>query len=177
MVNVMLEDSYGGMWFGSYVAPRGGISYLKDGKWQKFSTTNGLPHNNINAFFEDQNRDVWAGTGFYDRGGAVRFVHTESGWVIKEVLASRDGLAGDKARSIFQDREGVLWIGSEFYGLARRENSRWLVLTEKDGLSHPEANCMIQDIDGNLWIGTMDGITRLNATALDALRNKPETSS
>jgi ligand-binding sensor domain-containing protein len=27
MVNVMLEDRQGGIWFGSYVAPKGGISH------------------------------------------------------------------------------------------------------------------------------------------------------
>jgi ligand-binding sensor domain-containing protein len=176
MVNVMLEDRQGGIWFGSYVAPRGGISYLKNGSWQKFSTENGLPHNNIDAFFEDKEGNLWAGTGLYDRGGAVRFAPTKSGWAIQEILTSRDGLAGNKARSIFQDRDGMLWIGSEYDGLARREAGSWRVLTEKDGLSDPEVKCIVQDVDGNLWMGTKDGVTRLNATALNALHNQSEAS-
>lgn len=170
MVNVMLQDSRGDMWFGSYVAPHGGISYFKDGKWQTYSTDNSLSHNNITALIEDVQGHVWAGTGFSDRGGAVQFVYTENGWTTGKVLTSRDGLAGDKVRSIFQDSDGVLWFGSEYDGLARLDNGQWTILTEKDGLSHSEVTCMLQDIDGNLWIGTIDGVTCLSASALKALR-------
>lgn len=170
IVNVMLEDRYGGMWLGSYVGPRGGLSYFKEGKWQLFSTDNGLLHNNINALFEDLDGNIWVGTGFLDRGGAVKFALTDSGWMVRQVLTTRDGLAGNKVRSIFQDRDGVLWFGSEYDGLTRLEGNHWKILTEKDGLSHNEVKSMLQDADGNLWIGTWDGITRLNATALDALR-------
>ena len=138
MVNTMFQDSTGGMWFGSYVAPQGGISYLKDGKWQLFSTDNGLPHNDITSLIEDDSGNIWAGTGFLYRGGAVKFVSTENGWVIQQVLTKSDGLAGDKVRSIFQDKDGVMWFGSEYDGLARWQNGRWRVLTEKDGLPHYE---------------------------------------
>lgn len=171
MVNVMLQDHEGGMWFGSYVAPRGGISYFKDGKWQLFSTANGLPHNNITTLLEDHSGEVWAGTGLLDRGGAVQFGPIDTGWVIQQVLTRRDGLAGDKVRSIFQDRDGVIWFGSEYDGLARLDAGQWSVLTEKDGLSHPEVMSMLQDVEGNLWIGTRDGVTRVSASALKALED------
>lgn len=171
MVNVMLQDQEGGMWFGSYVAPRGGISYLKDEKWQLFSTDNGLPHNNITALLEDETGRIWAGTGLLDRGGAVQLASAETGWAIQQVLTRHDGLAGNKVRSIFQDSDGVLWFGSEYDGLARSDGTRWSVLTENDGLSHPEVMCMLQDVDGTLWIGTLDGITRVDASALRALHS------
>jgi ligand-binding sensor domain-containing protein len=169
MVNVMLQDREGGLWFGSYVAPRGGISYLKDGMWQRFSTENGLLHNNVNALIEDNTGSVWAGTGLLDRGGACRFSQAESGWAIAQVLTQDDGLAGAKVRSIFLDRDGVLWFGSEYDGLARFDGSSWRVFTEADGLAAAEVKVMLQDVDGNLWLGTPDGVTRISALALASM--------
>jgi ligand-binding sensor domain-containing protein len=170
MVNVIFQDRQGGMWFGSYVAPRGGLSHCKDGHCQEFSINNGLPHNNITSLLEDQAGNIWVGTGFYDRGGAARLALTESGWAIQQVLTAKDGLAGEKVYSIFQDHDGVLWFGSEYNGLARLENGHWRVLTEKDGLSNPEVKAIAQDGAGNLWLATYDGITRVSARALDDLR-------
>jgi ligand-binding sensor domain-containing protein len=170
MVNVMLRDTDGGMWFGSYTAPRGGISLQKDDQWQVFSTENGLPHNNVTSIIEDNAGNIRAGTGLLERGGGVKFSRTENSWRIEQVLTSDDGLAGNKVRSIFQDKDGVIWFGSEYDGLARLDNGTWRVLTEEDGLSNNEIMCMLQDSDGDLWMGTQDGITRVSYQALQDLR-------
>jgi ligand-binding sensor domain-containing protein len=169
MVNVMLQDRQGGLWFGSYVAPRGGISHLQDGTWQRFSTANGVPHNNVNALAEDHAGSVWAGTGLLDRGGACRFRRTETGWVIDEVITQDDGLAGAKVRSILADREGTLWFGSEYDGLARFDGRGWRTFAEADGLAAAEVKVIVQDVDGDLWLGTTDGVTRIRASALAAM--------
>lgn len=169
MVNVILQDSNGGMWFGAYTAPRGGLSVCQDGRCQVFSIENGLPHNNVSALVEDDQGVVWAGTGFFDRGGAARFARAEGEWRLVQTLHAQDGLAGEKVRSIFQDRDGALWLGSEYDGLARLQEGRWQIFTEADGLSNAEVKVMLQDADGHLWIGTRDGVTRVSAEALDAL--------
>jgi ligand-binding sensor domain-containing protein len=170
MVNYIFQDMQGGMWFGSYVAPQGGVSYLNDGKWQHFSANNGLPHNNVTSIVQDTSGDIWIGTGLLDRGGAVRLAHMGQGWAIQQTLTRQhDGLAGDKVRSVFQDKDGVMWLGSEYDGVAYRHEGKWHVLTDKDGLSNNEVTCMMQDIDSNLWLGTFDGITRLSYDALRAL--------
>ena len=164
-VNVILQDRLGGMWFGSYVAPRGGLSICWEANCSYFTTQNGLPHNNITSLLEDRDGNIWVGTGFSDHGGAARFVWVENTWQIQEVLTSADGLAGDKVRSIYQDWNGVLWFGSEYDGLAFNSNS-WKVLTEREGLSNAEVKAMLQDNEGNLWIGTRDGLTRISKNGL-----------
>jgi len=168
-VSVMLQDQEGGMWFGSYAAPRGGLSYLQDGARQHFSTENGLPHNNVTALLEDGAGSVWVGTGLLDRGGACRLTRQDNGWVVSRVLTQQDGLAGAKVRSIFQDREGVLWFGSEYDGLARFDGETWRVFSQADGLAASEVKTMLQDEDGNLWLGTINGVTRITAAALAAM--------
>ena len=171
MVNVLFRDNQGGMWFGSYVAPRGGLSYLKDGKWQLFSSADGLPHDDITSIVQINSGDVWIGTGFLYRGGAARFGFAANGVAIRQVLTQKDGLAGGKVRSEFQDKDGVMWFGSEYDGLARwGTDGKWRVLTEKAGLPHYEVMAMLQDADGSLWMGTQNGVVRLNYAALQALR-------
>jgi len=171
MVRVILQDRYGSMWFGSYVAPRGGISVCQAGSCRIFSTANGLPHNNVTALIGAQDGTVWAGLGLMDRGGAVQFSRSSAGWAVAKVLSKRDGLAGEKVRSMFEDRDGVFWFGSESDGLARREAGGWQTFSEKDGLSSPEIKAIQQDVDGNLWLGTHHGITMIPRQTLQELRS------
>ena len=63
MVRVVFVDSRGGLWFGSYAAPAGGLSYFDGSEWHYYSTQNGLPHNNIVAVGEDRQGTIWVGSG------------------------------------------------------------------------------------------------------------------
>jgi ligand-binding sensor domain-containing protein len=170
MVRVICQDRFGAMWFGSYVAPRGGISICEDGSCRIFSTASGLPHNNITALLGAADGSVWAGTGLLNRGGAVQFERSNTGWAIKRVLKASDGLAGEKVRSLFEDRDGVFWFGSESDGLARLDSGHWQTFSERDGLSSREIKVIKQDVDGNLWLGTRYGITLISAKTLQELR-------
>ncbi len=169
MVNVMYQDTDGGIWFGSYCAPKGGVSYLKKGKWQYFTIDNGLPHNNITSIEEDVEGQIWIGTGLLDRGGASILKMEGDQWKLVKTIHKKDGIAGEKVRSIFKDREGVLWVGSEYDGVARYANNIWQIFNVKDGLSHNEVKKIIQDAEGNLWLGTLEGITYIRSDALNAL--------
>ena len=63
-INRILEDRSGVLWFGSggaFVVGSGIARY--DGKvFQTLTTDDGLAHNNIEAFLEDRNGDIWIGT-------------------------------------------------------------------------------------------------------------------
>lgn len=69
------------------------------------------------------------------------------------MLTSADGLAGEKVRSIFQDRVGTIWFGSEYDGLALLDSRGWQVLTTRDGLSNPEVKAMLQDNEATYGSG------------------------
>lgn len=119
----------------------------------------------------DSNK-VWVGTGFFDRGGAAQLEANNSGWVVRKTLTAANGLAGAKVRSIYQDRQGVLWLGSENDGLARLAGENWLTLTEADGLANQEVKVMLEDQAGNFWIGTKDGVNYIPAEQLLKLGDK-----
>ncbi len=175
MVNVIMEDSLGNFWFGAYNVRGGAVSIAKqDGTWQYFTMDNGIPNNNVTGFWELEEGTVWVGTGFYNRGGAARFVFEEGGYRLEKTLEKEDGLAGEKVRSLFHDNLGNLWFGSEFDGIAvidetKMEQLNFTVLTEDDGLSHNEVLSIMQDVDGDMWLGTLDGITKLDYDAVQSV--------
>jgi len=169
MVNVMMQCSDGSLWFGSYTAPRGGISILEDSSVQWFNKEAGLPHNNITSIIEEETGSVWVGTGLYKRGGAARFRKVNGSWQIDSVITNDDGLAGEKVRSVFRDREQRMWFGSENDGLTVCWDDQWLTLSDAHGLSHPEIKCIQQDQEGNIWLGTRNGVTVITSDIVDSL--------
>lgn len=167
MVNVIAEDTNGGMWFGSYAVRKGGVSCLCNGKWQYFSIDNGLANNNITDIICSSENNVLIGTGFYDKGGLSFFDYIKDKWQLKKIMHPSDGLAGEKTRSLFQDRNGTLYIGSEYSGLTIIKDGNIQILTENDGLSHNEIKTINRDGSGNIWLGTRHGITILSPSIAD----------
>jgi ligand-binding sensor domain-containing protein len=161
MVNAILRSDDGSWWFGAYAVQDYGISVMRpDGAWQYFTVKNGLPNDNVSGLAQSPDGSVWAATGFYDRGGACRFVRGDDGsWRIAEIVTKDDGLAGEKARSVLVLEDGTVLIGSEYDGMAVRNGSGWTVWTAADGLSGDEVKTMIVDAAGGVWLGTRTGVT------------------
>ncbi len=170
VANALLEDADGGIWIGSYDAPRGGVSHLApDGRWQGWTVKDGLPHANVTSLCQDMQGRIWAGGGLLNRGGASRFERSGEFWRLSLVLGKKDGLAGEKVRSLFLDSKNRFWFGSEYDGLAVRIGAKWRIYRQEDGLSHPEIKVIREDDAGNLWIGARDGITHIKAEALPSV--------
>jgi ligand-binding sensor domain-containing protein len=55
-VRAFLEDSKGNIWFGS---DKEGVCLLHNGKFQYFTTENGLSHNQVRNIYEDKNGVIW----------------------------------------------------------------------------------------------------------------------
>ncbi|WP_194139214.1 ligand-binding sensor domain-containing protein [Flavobacterium hungaricum] len=66
-VRAILEDSKGNTWFGSF---NEGVCLLHNGKFQYFTTENGLSHNQVRNIYEDKNGIIWfecgKGLSIYD---------------------------------------------------------------------------------------------------------------
>jgi len=163
MVNAILQDNNGGIWFGSYVAPRGGISILRNEKWQYFTTNDALLHSNISAIIQLKDGSVIAGGGLYTKGGGTRFVLSSGKWVNNLMITKEKGLVGEKIRSLFEDSNSLLWVGSEYDGLTIMKDFKKIkYLTAETGLSNNEVKAIIEDKNNNYWIGTRDGLTRIS---------------
>jgi signal transduction histidine kinase/CheY-like chemotaxis protein len=58
---------------------------------------------------------------------------------------------------LFEDRDGTLWIGHDFEGLASYRNGVLTKYTTAQGLPSNAVRGIQQDRDGSLWIGTRGG--------------------
>jgi len=72
-------------------------------------------------------------------------------------------------KSIYEDREGSLWIGTGS-GLNRLRDGKFTVYTTKEGLSNDMVWSIYEDREGSLWIGTWRG-------GLNRLKNGKFTGS
>lgn len=154
-VDVLCEDSTGRLWTGSSAPVNGGLlEGTPGGPWRREHPS--LPHPSVSMVLEDRDGALWIATGFGREGGAVR---EKDG--VRLVLTKAEGLAGEKARTIYQDSGGRIWIGSEYDGIVYSDGGGWRKLTPEDGLAGWEVKSIAEDARGNYWMGTEDGVTRM----------------
>jgi len=145
----LYEARDGSLWIGTF---GGGVSRLKDGNFETYSTDQGLTHTVVWAICEDRHGNVWLGTG----GGGLNV------WKDGKIRAftTNDGLSNDFVWSILEDRKGSLWIGTNA-GLNRLVEGEFATYGSGEGLSNEIVRSIIEDTrDGSLWIGTNGGISR-----------------
>jgi diguanylate cyclase (GGDEF)-like protein/PAS domain S-box-containing protein len=78
-----------------------------------------------------------------------------------------DGLADADVRSILSARDGRLWLGTAYNGLARYDApvDRWQILRADTGTPRLSSNTVLalhQDRSGTIWVGTLNGLDRID---------------
>ncbi len=98
--------------------------------------------------------------------GGTAATPTEFGRLPVRTFGLEQGLVSGFVSCLAQDREGVLWAGTEA-GLHRFDGHRWhpMVLA----LPHPMVMSLHAARDGSLWISTRGGLVRLQAGRLEAV--------
>ena len=71
-----------------------------------------------------------------------------------------DGLAGDIVYALAEDRDGVLWIGTN-KGLSRFDGSGWQTYGRHEGLGNLDVYAVEITADGDIWVGTKEAVVRL----------------
>ena len=70
-----------------------------------------------------------------------------------QLFATGRELPGTRIQTLFRDREGCLWIGTNS-GLARLAASKLQILPVTDPLARGSILNLLEDREGNLWVGT-----------------------
>jgi PAS domain S-box-containing protein len=104
-----------------------------------------------NKLLRDRDGGVWIGTG--GRG----LIHLRNGEA--EALTKADGLSGNLAASLFEDREGNIWFASAA-GLDRFREQTVVTISLQQGLSSDSTRSVLATADGSVWVGTGDGVDR-----------------
>lgn len=69
----------------------------------------------------------------------------------------RDGLPGDRVGTLFEGRDGGIWVGMDRAGLARLHPRRFHVVGVREGLPVRTAFSVCESPDGSMWFGTAGG--------------------
>lgn len=142
----------GAIWAGTV---SGGLNRLTGGKWQTFTTRDGLPSNRITAITGNSAGEIFVGT---PKGLAV-LKHNH--WV---QYAAHDGLPPGTIDNLFVDNSGTLWIGTT-KGIAFLESTKVHVPLGAPKALYGEV-LGINENGGWLWITTRDHVLRVKRTAL-----------
>ncbi len=159
-VRAILQDPQGYLWIGT----EDGLNRYDGYDFKVFKhdldDPGSLADSNITALLVDNADRLWVGTlnglDRYDPGSGT-FVHyrTQAG--------NERSLAGMEISSLYQDRQGLLWVGSEDGGLSRYDAASDSFIryqydpSRPDGLSDNHVYSIVEDREGVLWVGTAAG--------------------
>ena len=143
------------------IAMRSGIRQLVDGKIEAYPLQGAGRQFNPHVLFRDRNDGLWIGTS--DHG----LVHVHEGRT--DLFAQSDGLSGNYVQSLFEDREGNIWV-STLDGLDRFRDLAVSTISVKQGLSNDNVLSVLAATDGSVWLGTRDGLNRWNDGRVSILR-------
>ena len=160
-VTTIFEDRGGVLWFGESSPDHGRLFRYTHGEWRRVTTAEGLAHDSVNGIAQSPDGALWFATGFGASGGASRL--DASGW---KTWRKRDGLAGAKVRTVYFDRLGRGWFGSEYDGIALASAGVWRTMTPKDGLPGWELLKIVEDAQGMYWLGMDTGLARVEPSRL-----------
>lgn len=131
----------------------------------------GLNAEMITAIFRDRTGFQWIGTrqGLYlfDGTSYRRFEHRPD---------EPESLPDNSIRTIFEDPQGRLWLGTNTRGLALLDRARWTFRSwrhdpnDERSLSHDSVNAIASAGDGTLWIATQRGLNRFDPASGRAAR-------
>ena len=140
------EDARGRLWMGTKAH---GIVRLDGGRFETFSTREGLSYDRVKALAFDREGSLWIGTD----GGGLNRLRTG----IFTPYGRPEGLAADMINAVYEDAGGALWIGSEEDGLVRYANGKFTPFTAADGLDNKMVVSLYGNKEGTLCVGTYGG--------------------
>jgi ligand-binding sensor domain-containing protein/signal transduction histidine kinase len=141
----VLQDHQGTVWAGTW-----------DGLYQlENQTFNGLSDGvtvgwQVLAMYEDKSGDLWLGQQAF--GGITRLRNNE-----RTVVKIPGTSANLDVRTIMEDHDGNLWVGTSEDGLYRIHDGHFTHFGRRDGLGSDSIWCLHVDDEGVFWVGTCRG--------------------
>ena len=144
-VTSLVSASGGEIWAGSSA----GLFRWDQDRWRRYEGGAGLGQIPIEAMLEDSDGNLWVAE-------MAHLSRLRNGELKERVVQSGTALA---LRSLFQDREGNLWLGSQWSGLTRLRNGWTRRYSLAAGLATPLLWSLAAGEDGKIWVGSDDGLS------------------
>src|ERR1051326_784969 len=149
-IYTMLQDKDGNIWVGTM----SGVSKYNGLNFENFNKKDGLAENRVTSSCLDKDGNIWFG---HWSGGVSKYNASSKKF---EVVSTGKIDLKKTVNCIFQDKNGIMWLGTEGQGLIKNENGNFSQLTSKDGLAGEIINAIIEDKNGTLLIATANGISQ-----------------
>ena len=161
------EDRNGNLWIGFYW---GGMARYRDGRFESFTKTDGVPAGMIRSFYLDHLGRLWIAS---TEGGLARIDVPAQDHPAFVNYTVKEGLSTDQITCITEDQWGRIYLGTGL-GVDRLdpETGRVKHFTIADGLPNGYVNVAFRDRNNTLWFGTLQGLSKLTPT-LDASSGAP----
>jgi ligand-binding sensor domain-containing protein/two-component sensor histidine kinase len=101
-VTDLFEDHEGDYWISTY---NGLVRLDNKGRFQRFTTRNGLPTNIVNNFYEDRENNIWA----CSQVGVVKIVMKNN----LEYFGKEDGLQSDEVLAMISDNHDHIYVNNQ----------------------------------------------------------------
>jgi len=137
------EDNDGAL----LINTREGIRRFVDGRTEPYPLP-GTAQFQAQKLLRDRDGGLWIGTHY--RG----LLHVHQGRT--DVFGQSDGLSGNDVSSLFEDREGNIWVAT-LDGLDRFRGLAVTTFSVKQGLSNAVVASVLASRDGSVWLGTGGG--------------------
>ena len=144
-IRALMKDSWNSLW----IATMGnGLKKIANGKISSFSLIDGLPNDDVLAFFEDHEGSLWVGT---KAGYLVQFRNT-----FMNIITPKNGLANSYTISICEGKNEVIWVSTSANNINKIQKNKISAFSSKNGLPNSTIHCLHEDKNGTLWVGTGD---------------------
>ena len=143
------EGNDSAIWFGMYGAGLGRID-LKTKKIKYFTEKDGLLNNNVLSITADGTK-LWIAT----LGGVCVLEKISKEWVFWNL--PEDSKLSTYVYSVFKDKQGRVWFGSDGDGpIYRNTSGQYIALKDQFPLVADNILSIKQDSNGNIWFLTSD---------------------
>jgi ligand-binding sensor domain-containing protein len=137
-------DRSGQLW----VSSKGGVTQwdLSTNTYLRYTTTEGLPSNNVSTIYVARDGKIWIGTQY----GQIAD-YDGNKWNAHEIPELSRRM---KVTDILQDQKGDIWFSTYGAGAIQYDGKEWKVYLLKDGLASVAINGIAEDAKGDLWFET-----------------------
>ncbi len=142
-VRALAADPQGGLWAGTHQ----GLYCYRGGRFQRFSTKDGLPDDRVISLHFDDEGTLWVGT----RSG-IAYVKNS-----RVVGFGPQTLARQTIWTIESDRDRNVWIGTLAGGIIRATRGKFSYFNNPDPLASRAITAIFEDREGALWVGANGG--------------------
>lgn len=133
------------------------------------SDPNSINSDHVYSIIQDRGGQIWVGTG--ERGVSVLHPDNRETWKFIHIRSDPDdphSISHNYITTIYEDRSGTIWIGTNSRGLNRfdRERNHFIRYAHQkgnsDSISSNKILSILEDSSRTLWFGTGDsGVDRL----------------